>query len=69
MRLIRKTKDMRDMKEPKPMGPAFDVLQAGQATWMEIWGSEFGDPGEDKVEFRLVDSDNKIIAIREVKGY
>jgi len=51
-----------------PFGPGFDETSARLADKMEVWGSSFGDPGNDFCLFKLFKGDQKI-GTRRVEGY
>ena len=55
----------------KPMGPGFTVEQACLSTvkTMEVWGTNFNDPGLDEFHFILKDKDGNKIASATVPGY
>ncbi len=51
-----------------PFGPGFSEDEARNADAMEIWGTQFNDPGPDYVEFRLI-KDGQTWVERRVDGY
>lgn len=53
---------------PPPVGPGFSEGEARSADTMEIWGTQFNDPGLDYVEFRLVKNGQTLLE-RRVDGY
>lgn len=53
---------------PPPFGPGFGNGQVKTATRMEIWGTNFNDPGPDFTEFRLFKG-SVFLASRRLNGY
>jgi hypothetical protein len=52
-----------------PFGPGFSEEEAEKAATMETWASNANDPGEDFVEFRLLDADGNTFASKRAAGY
>ena len=52
-----------------PFGPGFSEEQAEKSATLETWASNIDDPGEDFMEFRLLDEDGNSIATKRVAGY
>lgn len=53
-------------REP-PFGPGFDESQVSQATRLECWESEWGDP-DDKTEWRLYRG-GELLARQQIDGF
>lgn len=52
-----------------PFGPRFTEEQVSKAVKMEIWCTNFSDPGDDYTEFRLIDAEGKIISTKTINGF
>ena len=52
-----------------PFGPGFAAGIVEKIEALEIWGTEFKDPGPDYCEFRAFDADGAQLATMKVKGY
>jgi hypothetical protein len=58
-----------DAGAPKPFGPGFPVGALKNVETLEVWGSEFKDPGPDFTEFRVFDAKGLALGTRRVEGY
>ena len=36
---------------------------------IEVYGTDFNDPGDDYCEYRVIDNNNKVIAVKREMGY
>jgi hypothetical protein len=54
--------------DPPPMGPGFKVVPEG-AQSMEVWGTMINHEGPDFTEFRLLNSQGRVMQIRTLRGY
>lgn len=52
-----------------PFGPGFQKEHLKDAAKLEIWCSNFNDPGPDRSEFRLIDKDGKVLFTTSLGGY
>ena len=58
--------------QPSPMpldGKGFTPAEVESAALMEIYGSDYSEPGPDYCVFVLVDSSGRKIAERRIAGY
>ena len=55
--------------EAAPFGPGFPKETADQAERLEIWASEFSEPGPDYCEFRLFGAQGQSLGTRRQAGY
>jgi hypothetical protein len=60
---------VRVAQQTRPFGPGFPEELVKRAHRLEVWGSQFTDPGPDKTVFKLYDIDGAVIGEREVAGY
>jgi len=49
--------------------PKWPEEQIKQAAKLEIWCTNFNDPGPDSTTFKLINADGKIIATQNIGGY
>lgn len=68
MYMLEKTEDKAKMEEGSPFGPGFSRVQTAQAKSMEIYCTDFRDPGEECV-FVLRDARGLVLAETRVPGY
>jgi len=52
-----------------PFTPDFPKDEIEKAAKLEIWGSDFDEPGGDYCEFRLIDKEGVQISAARVPGY
>lgn len=52
-----------------PFTPDFPKDEVAQAVKLEIWGSDYDEPGGDYCEFRLIGKDGVQISAARVSGY
>lgn len=52
-----------------PCGPGFDEKTVAQTARLEVWGTNFSDPGPDYCQFRVFDATGKQCGVRNVDGY
>jgi hypothetical protein len=61
--------DVKKAATATPFGPGFSEEEAAKAASLEAWASNIDAPGDDFVEFRLLDADGNIFASKRVAGY
>lgn len=44
-------------------------LDLGTVSRVEVFGTDINDPGEDYCEFRVIDANEKVLAVRREMGY
>ena len=52
-----------------PFGPGFSQDAAKKAAKMEVWATNFTDPGEDYCLFKLFDAAGTVIGENRVDGF
>ncbi len=53
---------------PPPFGPGFSTEIIEKTETLEVWGTEFKDPGPDYCEFRAIDANGVRIALKRLEG-
>lgn len=54
---------------PLPFGPCFSGEIAEKTETLEVWGTEFKDPGPDFCEFRAIDANGVVLGRKRIDGY
>lgn len=67
--LLKETTNKDEMMAGPPFGPGVCRDIAEKAARMEVWGSNFNEPGPDYCEFRLYDVAGIVVDRRRVDGY
>ena len=54
---------------PPLFGPGFSAEIIEKTETLEVWGTEFKDPGPDYCEFRAIDAKGVLLGQRRIGGY
>lgn len=69
MYLLNSTARQHDMCIPAPFGPGLSAVEAQKYAYMEIWCSNYDEPGDDFTEFRFFASNNNSEVVKVVRHH